>query len=217
MHIETYIIEETQELIYDGDKLKEWNDIVSELGLTGQNKITNGNKSPIPFLPINATMQNILKELCPATVRIENYNLTPVPLEILKLVALARREGHFKLVEIWYDERSKDPVCVGETNPYFVDNQNGHKMTEYGTFATDQDCKDFIKEKGLEGHKPYRYGGEKYLIGRWADVKQSFDELAERAKKRFVDSETASLSKQMNELRARIDSIKDEAVIKFGV
>ena len=36
---------------------------------------------------------------------------------------------------------------------------------------------------GWEG-EPYKtYDGEFYLIGKWGDVKQSFDELKEKAKK----------------------------------
>ena len=37
--VETFVIEETQELIYDNEKLDKWNKYVEELGLTGQTKI----------------------------------------------------------------------------------------------------------------------------------------------------------------------------------
>lgn len=36
--VETFVIEETQELIYDNEKLDNWNTMVKDLGLNGQTK-----------------------------------------------------------------------------------------------------------------------------------------------------------------------------------
>ena len=63
--VETYIIEETQELIYDNEKLDQWNNLVAELGLTGQTKIQAKDKSPIPFLHMKSTLVNVFLQLCP--------------------------------------------------------------------------------------------------------------------------------------------------------
>jgi hypothetical protein len=46
--VETFLIEETIDLIYDNEQLDKWNKHVQELGLIGQTKIVQTDKSPIP-------------------------------------------------------------------------------------------------------------------------------------------------------------------------
>src|SRR5688572_22578206 len=112
--VETFVIEETAELIYDNEKLDKWNELVGDLGLSGQTKIIKPTKSPIPFMHLKTSMKNVFEVLCPRKVAVEEYDVTPIPLEILELVALSKKEGYFTSIEIWYDEKSPDPVCVGK-------------------------------------------------------------------------------------------------------
>lgn len=216
MHIETYIIEETANLIYDGEALDEWLKLTESLGLKAQEEICKEKKSPIPFLPMNTRITNILEELLPTTVDIKDYKLTPIPLEVLKLVSLSVTERYFGDIKIMYDETSKDPACIGVTAGWFVDNSSGSRQAHLGAFLTKEECEAYIKEKNLEGHKPYKYGGKKYLIARWADVKQTWEELAERATKRFISTETAGLEKEIIEKKAKLENIRNEAVLKFS-
>jgi len=111
--VETFVIEETQELIYDNDQLEKWNRYVEELGLVGQKQIVKEDKSPIPFMHLKTSMISVFECLCPRKVNVEDYNVTPIPVEILDLIALSKREGYFETIQIWYDEKSPDPVCVG--------------------------------------------------------------------------------------------------------
>lgn len=111
--VEIFVIEETAELIYDGEKLDQWNKHVAELGLVGQTQITKPEKSPIPFLYMNQSLVNIAECLCPNKVKVTEYNATPIPVEILDLVALSKRENYFEEIQIWYDEKSPDPFCIG--------------------------------------------------------------------------------------------------------
>ena len=54
--VETFLMEETVELTYDQEKLNKWNDLVSELGLEGQERIVEPTKSPIPFKFMDETL-----------------------------------------------------------------------------------------------------------------------------------------------------------------
>jgi hypothetical protein len=216
MHIETYIIEETQNLIYEDNDLQEWNKLAEEIGLTKQAQLAQKGKSPIPFLPMNTRITNILTELCPTSVDIKNYTLTPIPLEVLKLISLSIRERYFGDIKIMYDETSKDPACIGITPGVWIDNASGSKQSQYGAFHSKEEAGKYIEENNLEGHRPYSYGGQKYLMARWADIKQSWEELAERAKDRFCASKSAQLEKEINEKKTDLLNIKNEAVIKFG-
>lgn len=214
MHIETYVIEETANLIYDGEALDEWLKLTQELGL--KTDIVRDKKSPIPFLPMNTRIQNILQQLCPTTVDIKNYTLTPIPLEVLKLVSLSVREKYFGEIKIMYDETSKDPACIGITPGWHVDNKSGSRQLQYGAFFTKEECEQFIAKNELVDHKPYNYSGQKYLIARWADVKQSWEELAERAKNLFVARETAEIEREITKKKAELENIRNEAILKFS-
>lgn len=216
MHIETYVVEETANLIYDDEALKEWSKLSEELGLTAQQDVVRKDKSPVPFLPMNTRITNILTELLPTTVDIKNYRLTPIPLEVLKLVSLSIKERYFGEIKIMYDETSKDPACIGIAPGTLIDNASGSAQRQYGTFFNKEEAQKFIEDNNLVGHKPYNYSGQKYLIARWADVKQSWEELAERARKRFCSRRCAELEKDINEKKTELQNINNEAVLKFS-
>ena len=112
--VETFLIEETINLIHDNEALQKWNDKVAELGLQGQQHVlTVKDKSPIPFMWMNNAIIATFETLCPTKVLVEKYDKTPIPLEILDLVSLSKNEGYFYKMEIWYNEQEKNPVCVG--------------------------------------------------------------------------------------------------------
>jgi len=48
--VQSYIQNETEELIHDVDKLKEWNDFVGELGMEGQKKLVKKDKNLFKFI-----------------------------------------------------------------------------------------------------------------------------------------------------------------------
>lgn len=172
--VETFVIEETAELIYDNEKLDQWNKHVAELGLVGQTKLVKPEKSPIPFLSMNQSLINICECLCPRKVKIEEYNVTPIPVEILDLVALSKREKYFDEVQIWYDEKSPDPFCVGS-------------MQRPGS--------------------AYNWDKVYYLLGKWGDVKQSFEELKARATERYKAMKTHQLNKTITDASRELEDI----------
>lgn len=220
--VETFIIEETVELIYDNEKLEKWNDLVKELGLQGQTKIVKPEKSPIPFMHLKTGMVNILETLCPRKVDVENYDVTPIPVEILDLIALSKREGYFTKVQIWYDEKSKDPACIGIKSDYRL-------YKGYAKEVPEDLCDDYpSKKEAYEVAKQYmpeitesaQLGWDSnvryYLLGKWADVKRSFDELKEMAKKRFIEEQGNELRKKIKEAERGLVDLETEAFDKFN-
>ena len=209
--VETFVIEETAELIYDNEKLDKWNDLVSTLGLTGQSKIVKPEKSPIPFMFIKESMENVFRNLCPRVVKVCEYDVTPIPVEILDLVSLSVRENYFKEIEIWYDDKSPDPLCVGKTCNYY-----GYK---YGTWnredrverETKQEVKDIIGDYSV-----YETDKKLYLLGKWADVKHSFDDLKQMATKRFIAEKGNEYRKQIKEAQRGLDDLETEAFNHFN-
>lgn len=206
--VETYVVEETQELIYDDERLAEWNKYVAELGLTGQTAIVKTTKSPIPFLHMPPSLINTFKTLCPAQVSIERYSISPIPIEILSLVTLAKTEGHFEKIEIWYDDKNIDPVCVGiRHNGFYSLNQKGSFDTR---FDNREDAQLSMTANGVEG-KPYPVDPVHYLIGRWGDEKRSFENLKARARKRYVTEKSARYKKEIKEAERGLADVEIKA------
>lgn len=111
--VQTFIIEETKELIYNGDQIDEWKLKCKELGLENQLTLAQDGKSPIPFAFMNQVTKRVYETLCPMKVELIKYSKTPIPLEVLGLIQLSQNEKYFKSIEIWYDDKSPDPLAVG--------------------------------------------------------------------------------------------------------
>lgn len=210
--VETFVIEETKELIYDNEQLDKWNAHVRELGLTGQTKIVQGEKSPIPFMHMKQTTVKMFEVLCPRQVDVSAYDVTPIPVEILELIALSRRENYFPKIEIWYDDKSPDPVCVGTTGYWgeYTWSASANKDLKAMEFESEE----AIKKAGGTYYGFYPKG--KYLLGKWADVKASFAELRERARQRFITEQGATLRKEIKEAQRKLDDLETTAIEMLG-
>jgi hypothetical protein len=212
--VETFVIEETADLIYDNEKLDKWNDLVRELNLQGQTTIVKPEKSPIPFMHLKKSLVNVFECLCPRRVNAEKYNITPIPLEILELIALSKREGYFEKVEIWYDEKSPDPICVGmKYNSFYSRDRKGSFDT---SFPTKEEAISHQEANGVLDKEPYPMDETYYLLGKWADVKHSFDELKEMATKRFIAEKGNSYRKEIKEAQRGLDDLETEAFDRFN-
>lgn len=219
--VELFLIEETEELIYDNDQLQKYNELVSSLGLVGQTKIKQKDKSPIPFMHMKLTTINMFEVLCPRKVAVENYDVTPIPVEILDLIALSRREQYFKQIEIWYDDKTPDPICVGVLGEYVPRDRNGNWFWSTKLNSLEE-CVEWLSQNNhpvpdSKENSGYFNVGNRYLLGKWADVKASFSELRKRARERFIAEKTATLSKEIKEKKRELDSLDETAVEKFGV
>lgn len=111
--VETFVIEDTKTLIYDNEQLDQWLEKCKFLGLENQLTLSEKDKSPIPFEFMNQSMKRVYETLCPEKVELNRYDKTPIPLEVLGLIELAKREGYFDKIEIWYDDKAPDPLAVG--------------------------------------------------------------------------------------------------------
>lgn len=187
--VETFYVEETTNLIHDGEALKTWGEKCAELGLEGQKQVVVEDKSPIPFLWMNAAIVSTFEVLCPTKIDVTQYSKSPIPVELLETVSLCVREKYFDGIKVWYNEKEKDPVLVG------------YKMIEGKVFG----------DSWYTDHY-----SDKYLIGRWADVRASIDQLIDRAKKLFFQSETIRLKKEVRDRQREIEDLEHTVENKFG-
>lgn len=218
--VETFVQEEIQELIYDGKKLKEWNETCKELGLHNQAKLANPQKSPIPFVYMNRKMQSMFGELLPRRVDIKDFSISPIPIEILKLVQMSKRENYFGQYDVWYNEEDLDPIVTGMTAVWYYYNSKYDGDEKY------KELHDGLKSKEEVEKKRDEYGFDKngsiwtrdenyYLIGRWGDVKANFEELRKKAMDLFITKQSAQLEKRIKESQTELETIKQDAILKF--
>ena len=212
--VETFLTEETVGLIYDNEQLDKWNAYVEELGLQGQTKIVKKEKSPIPFMHLKQSYVNICKTLCPAEVDIKNYNISPIPVEILDLVSLSIKEKYFDKILVWYDDKSPDPFVVGMNHTsYYSYKDDGGLGTSFSTY---QQALDHQHENGWFKREPYGVGNTYYLIGKWADVKRSWNELKQMATERFIAEKSNDYHKAIRDAKRGLEDIETEAFDKFN-
>jgi hypothetical protein len=219
--VETFIIEETVELIYDNEKLDKWNNLVAELELKGQETIRHPEKSPIPFMHLKTSMYNVLDCLCPRKVDISQYDVTPIPVEILDLISLSKKEHYFNKVQIWYDEKNPDPCCVGETSEWYTYDYSSVPVQYHKTtFKTKEEAIKTIQQTHPEFDGKESMGWETnqkyYLLGKWADVKHSFEELKVMATKRFMEQESNDFKKAIKEAERGLLDLETKAFEKFN-
>lgn len=219
--VETFLIEETQELIYDNDKLARWNKLVNELGLEGQSQIVKDDKSPIPFLHMKQSLVTTMETLCPMKVLVSAYNKTPIPVDIMELIGLSVKEQYFDRIEVWYDDKSPDPCVVGILAPFKLYHYTGvPKDLPQQLFPNKAKCLEFIKNLYPNFDETLSFGYEtdkaNYLIGKWADMKHSFAQLREMAKERFIRQETARCQQQIKYYQNQMSELSVEAENKFN-
>ena len=212
--VETFLTEETVDLIYDNEQLDKWNAYVEELGLQGQTKIIKKEKSPIPFMHLKTSYVNICRTLCPAEIDIKNYNISPIPVEILDLVSLSIKEKYFDKILVWYDDKSPDPFVVGMNHTSYYSHKDDGGLDK--SFSTYEQALEHQHENGWFKREPYGIGNTYYLIGKWADVKRSWSELKQMATERFIAEKSNDYHKAIRDAKRGLEDIETEAFDKFN-
>lgn len=216
--VQTYLMEEVEQLIYNNEQLDEWQALSKELGIKENTSVDN--KSPVPFMVMNQTTIETFKELCPTSTEFKKYSQMPIPLEILRLIKMGLSEQHFQKVEIWYDEKDADPVAVGYSG-YWHGYDNSGKWENIKEGEKQLECnteEEFItraKELGFEKVSTSFSTTSRYLIGRWGDVKAELQELKDKAKDRYIKRKGSELHIQITDAQNELAKLAEEAQLKF--
>lgn len=200
--VTSYFQQELEDVIISAEALDEWNELASELGLKQPDAPAAG-KSPNPFLFMTPSMVATFETLCPREVKLEEYTAAPIPLEALRLIKLAVQEGHFERIMIRYDDKGPDPVAIGERG-------NWHAYAPSWRRLTAEEAKDpAITQK-------YFTTAERFLIARWGAESASLEKLAKMAKERHIREQKAEKTKQIKNLQNELNTLEEEATIKFN-
>lgn len=207
--VETFLIEETIDLLHDNEQLEQWNKYVEDLGLNGQKTIAKKDKSPIPFMHLKKSFINICEELCPSSLEVSEYSLTPIPVEILSLIALSKKENYFTRIIIRYDDKSPDPFAIGIKRLYSAGDANYIYDSPELAAASTNGAKD---AKSLQ----YYYRENQYLIGKWADVKRSWKELKEMAIERYKERKGVEFKRMAKDAERGLSDLEITAIEHFS-
>lgn len=214
--IENYYNVEFDNVVFDIDNTSEWLDMMNELGLENQTKFLKSSKSPLPFPLLNNNIKNIFSTLCPAIQLLKDYTKTPIPLDAIKVIKFAVQEKYFDKIEIWYDDKTPDPIAVGSIVNYkayyYPEGSNSSVGTDY-MFKSHQEAQDWVDQNG---HKWYFATSEvnEYLICRWGDELRPIKELKQLAKDRLVEKYTNDWQLTIKECQRKIDQ-SAELITKY--
>lgn len=177
--IQTFVVEESKELIYDSEKIDEWKEKCAELGLEAQLKLAKPDKSPVPFECMNTVQLRVYETMCPARQEYKKYGRTAIPLEVLSLIALSEKENYFDKIEIWFDDKAPDPIAVG-----CIKQDDGWSWFYYPIARWGDVLRDFEQLKNMAIGR-YFNSQTITLTGKIADLQSKLTHLATNTQRYF--------------------------------
>ena len=229
--VENYFQQELSDIVFEVESLEEWKQLKDELGLIGQEKVSKGKESPIPYPFMNTKLIRVAETLCPEKVSIKQYDKTPIPLEVMKIAAFVTKEKHFQEIQVWYDDKSPDPFLIGITGTYTFSFRED-KSRNYADMYISDECdktiyenKRFYSLAQIEERKlqilsqypdaefstPYFSQKDSYLLARWGDQLKEITELTKLAIERVIEEKGASIRKDIADLTEKLNTLKTNA------
>lgn len=194
-------------VLFDDTKKKDVFAAIDELGLRGQKALVDSqNSNIIPFPKMNVTEERVWKEYCPQIDKLEDYQATQIPYEVITLLQLVKQQKYFEIdelvgeeekdgskkikgsIEIWSEAREDiDPLVVGviETRTRY----------SWGWALPD---------------KAY------YLVARWGISLRPFEEVRQQSVNRWVEKRKASLAAEIRKAKLAYENVADDANKHFN-
>lgn len=116
------------------ENAQEWFEICSELGLDKQ--LAHADKSEErkapPYMYVDPKTARIVKTLCPVEIKYSDYKASTIPLDVLKEIQKAEKNGWYSKIHICYDDKSPDPFVVGFTKAENAWSADIHLIARWG-------------------------------------------------------------------------------------
>jgi hypothetical protein len=209
--------EELNDVMFQVEALDEWKEIATSLGMEHQLTFVKSAESPLPYPYINKSMDIVFSTLCPTKVNFKQYDKTPIPLEVMKQIAFSIKENHFKEIEIWYDDKSPDPIAVGKTYQWYVYDKKYNRLKDDKNkdvlFETENEAKEYAELVSFDCYGTSKTTINYYAIARWADELRPLNELKEIAKGRLLERFGAVLRVEIEEKTQALKKLTDNVVL----
>jgi hypothetical protein len=216
--VEVYFDTELMDLVFDPTELDSWKEAIDELGLEGQKSVLGGNEtSTVPYPYMNTMMVNLYGTLCPSKVEVKEYSKTPIPKEVLEQLRFTIKEQHFQGIEIWYDDKSPDPVVVGKTFKWYGYKDGTYLQDKDGkqlTFNSKEELEAEAEKQGWTKYSKYTQDVNYYLIARWGREKLlNLKQLKDLAVERLIESKGAQMKIEIETLQRKLATLKENALL----
>lgn len=218
MTIQSFRNAELDNVILELGDQEEWKQLAAQMGLEKQMEFVQQAKSPLPYPYMNQSMQNIFGTLCPSKINFKDYSKTPMPLEVMRELAFCNTEKYFNQIEIWYDDKTPDPIAVGTCTrfsaSYYKTQEEKDKGSYYNRqhtaydFTSREQAKDYVETMGFVFNDTNTQTNQ-YLITRWADELRPVEELKVLALERLQDKYVSEWTKAIKELQSKVNSAKE--------
>jgi hypothetical protein len=218
MTIQSFRNTELDNVILEIGDQDEWKQLAAEMGLDKQMEFVQQAKSPLPYPYMNQSMQNIFATLCGTKVDFKEYSKTPMPLEVMRELAFCKTEKYFNKIEIWYDDKTPDPIAVGTSQryaaTYYRTQEDKDRSSYYNRestaydFTSREQAKDYVETMGFIFNDTNTQTNQ-YLITRWADELRPMEELKKLALDRLQDKYVSEWNKAIKDLQAKVNTAKE--------
>lgn len=215
MTIQSFKNAELNNVILDLGDQDEWKELAAQMGLNKQLEFVEQAKSPLPYPYMNQSMQNIFGTLCPTKIEFKEYSKTPIPLEVIKELAFCVGENYFNSIQIWYDDKTPDPIAVGTSTRYSASYYKTQEAKDKGNwgdrsstaydFTSKEQAKDYVETMGYV-FNDYNQQTNEYLIARWADELRPMEELKALALERLKDKYLTEWNKAIKDLQSKVNT-----------
>lgn len=179
MQVETYEVEGLNTT--NAEICEEWQTMISDLGLTGQEKLRakteSGEAALCPYRTMTRDERFAYEVMLPTKVSVHDYTAGPIPVRVLQVLqhakSLRNEEGKpmFGCFRVWSNDSEPDPILVAHTGES-------------------------------------SWSSDPYLLARWGESLISFSEVMEYALKRRSMEYAAKLREAANEIAGLLENLK---------
>lgn len=200
--VKLYFNEEMADVTLNEEEAKEYEAIMSKLGIE-RTHANSSAESIIPYHLANRAMMNVIETLCPQMIDYREYNMTAIPLEVLKAIDFCEDKKFFKMIYICYNDENPDPFVIGKNWQYYNNTRNEDGSHKY--FNTREECESLPENQG----KSYEINEKSYLIAKWGEENKEWNELEKMAMDKLTIQIGAEINSKIIELEAKKKALKD--------
>ena len=188
MKIEEYLVEEltgseATDMAADGAAME----LIEQLGLQGQRKLTSTTATRNPFRRMTQLESLVYGILFPNHTELTKFDAEIIPLRVLELAKRAVDCGLFVQLEVWHNTEKVDPVMVGVSGELHTYDWGGSGISDRKNF----------------------------LIARWGKALQSFEQLCAAARDAWMAERKSKLVEMQNNARNGLASLESDAILAF--
>lgn len=202
--VKLYFNEELADVTLNQEDAEKYEELMSKLNIARTHQDSSSN-SIIPYVSVNTSMFNVINTLCPISVSYKDYNVTSIPLDVLKAIDFCVDKKFFQEIEIHYNDENPDPFVIGVNRKWYNNAKN--EKGDWKLYDTKEECIADEINNGAAYEKSNMT--RKYLIAKWGDEHKPFDVLMKEASEKLKNSIGSKLRSQKSSIENKLSALDD--------